>query len=107
MFKSLIIVLSITFSFVSSAAYKFERDIKEVQIFSDRVRIDVGTTYGTCGDNEGWWGWMITNPASAHWLSLVLSAQAQGKKITVHDEHGSCGGIGDGVGLEALYLKVK
>jgi len=105
MFKVVVVTLGILFSFPALAGYTFERSIQEIQILSDRVRINVGTTYGTCGKNEGWWGWMLENSASNHWLSLVLSAQAQGKKIVVLDEHGSCGGIGDGVGLEGIYLK--
>ena len=105
MFRSLLIAVGVSVSFPSFAGYEFERNIHEVQVLSDRVRINVGTTYGTCGKNEGWWGWMLNNPASNHWLSVVLTAQAQGKKIVVLDTHGSCGGIGDGVGLEGVYLK--
>ena len=103
--KRIFSTMAIFISF-TSFSYEFERDIHEVQVLSDRVRINLGITYGTCGDNEGWWGWMLTQPASSQWLSVVLSAQAQNKKVTVFDAHGSCGGIiKDAVGLEGIYLK--
>ena len=87
----------------------FERDVNEIQVYDDRVRVNVGTTYGTCQDKEGWWGWSTSNPRHKDWLSLVLSAQAQGKKITVVDIHSSCAGSGsvnDIIGLEAVFLKI-
>ena len=54
-----------------SIAYEFYRSIKEIQVLSDRVGMNVGVTYGTCGENEGWWGWDISNPASNYWPPLL------------------------------------
>lgn len=88
------------------AAWSFERNVAEIQILSDRVRIYVGTTYGTCGASEGWWGWSTSDPRHKDWLALILSAQAQGKRIVVIDNDGACSGPGsDTVGLEGLTMK--
>lgn len=91
---------------VSFAGTSFERAISEIQILSDRVRINIGVTYGTCGVAEGWWGWSISDPRHKDWLSMALSAQAQGRKITVFDDNGACAGPGsDTIGLEGMSIK--
>ena len=87
-------------------ASSFERNVFDIQVLSDRVRIKIGTTYGTCGSYEGWWGWATSNPRHKDWLSIVLSAQAQNRKIVVLDEQNSCAGPGgDTIGLEGLSIK--
>jgi hypothetical protein len=91
---------------VAVAGYSFERSVGEVQVLSDRVRIYVGTTYGTCEASEGWWGWSTSDPRHKDWLALVLFAKGTGRSIVVYDDQGSCSGPGgDIVGLERLYLK--
>ncbi len=83
----------------------FEREIKEVQVYEDRIRINIGITYGSCGAKDVWWGWHTTNISSASWLSVVLTAQAQGKAVTVYDAQDSCAGPVDAIGLEGIFLK--
>jgi hypothetical protein len=96
----------LTVSQIAVAAYSFERSIVEIQVLSDRVRVYVGTTYGTCGVNEGWWGWSTSDPRHKDWLAVALAAQAQERPIVVHDTEGSCTGPGgDVVGLEGLSIK--
>ena len=90
---------------LSFAEHTFERIIQEIQIIDEVVRLKVGTTYGTCGEREGWWGWSVNSPNHNAWLSLALSAQAQNKKIMVYDRHSSCGGLPTVIQLEGLYLK--
>lgn len=95
--------------FVSSlpafAAHSFDKDIYEIQILEDQVRLRVGVTYGTCGSKEGWWGWSTEHDRHKDWLSLALMAYAQNKKITVYDAQSSCSGLPDVIQLEGLYLK--
>ncbi|ESP92191.1 MULTISPECIES: hypothetical protein [Pseudoalteromonas] len=94
------------FSSNALAGYKFERNIKEIQIYSDRIRINIDRpTYGSCKENDTWWGWSTSDPASDKWLSLVLSAEAQKKPIIVYDVQGSCAGFSDAIGLEAIFMK--
>ena len=93
-------------SYSAFASWSFERSVGEIQVLADRVRVFVGVTYGTCGVNEGWWGWSTSDPRHKDWLSMVLAAQAGGRTIVVTDVDGSCGGTGgDIVGLEALSIK--
>jgi hypothetical protein len=93
-------------SHLAYAGYAFERYVAEIQVLPDRVRIFVGTTYGSCGVNEGWWGWSTSDPRHKDWLALVLSAQAQNRPVVVYDEHGSCSGpTTQEVGIERLSIK--
>lgn len=89
-----------------SASSSFTLEIAEVQVFSDRVRLLLtGNAYGTCGAKEGWWGWSTAHERHSDWLSLALTAQAQGKRITVYDEQSSCQGPVDAIGIEGLFIK--
>lgn len=103
------LVLCASFAAASQSAlasWSFERSVGEVQVLSDRVRIYVGTTYGTCGANEGWWGWSTSDPRHKDWLALALFARSQGKTVVVIDNDGTCAGPGgDTVGLEGLTAK--
>jgi len=103
--KNIVFLLLLALS-QSVFSYTFEREIHEIQVYTDRVRLNIGNSYGTCGARDGWWGWSTGSDRHKDWLSLALTAQAQSKKITVYDAHGSCAGPGgDTVELEGLFIK--
>jgi len=84
----------------------FEKSVGEIQVHADRVRIYVGTTYGTCASMDGWWGWSTGDSRHKDWFALVLFAQAQDKKIVLYDAQSACSGPGgDTIGIEALFVK--
>ena len=90
------------------AEWGFQRNVSEVQVHPDRVRLNVGVTYGTCGANEGWWGWSTSDPRHKDWLAIALVALSAQKPLVIVDAHGSCSGPGgDTVGLERLHLKAS
>lgn len=90
----------------SSSVYagSFTRQIQDVQVLEDRVRIYVGTTYGTCGSREGWWGWPLSHAAHSAWLSVVLTAVSQSEPVTIYDSQDSCAGGTDYSALEGIFL---
>ena len=104
--KILILLLSLSSSVVYAGA--FGKIIKELQVYEDRVRLNVGVTYGTCGSREGWWGWSTGNARHKDWLALALTAQAQRIEVIVYDAQDSCGGpASDITGLEGLFIKTN
>ena len=88
-------------------ANSFERDVGEIQVHGDRVRIYIGVTYGTnCGLADLWWGWSTSDARHKDWLALALAAKAQGKKLVFHDANETCSGPGsDTLGIEGLFMK--
>src|SRR3989338_5068830 len=104
---NVILVLAVTAIILSIStntfAGTFEVNISEIQVHQDRERLYVGTTYGTCGAIEGWWGWATGNPRYKEWLSMAMMAHALGKPVVVVDVDDSCVGPGpDFTGLESL-----
>ena len=99
--------MSILFICLPVSAGKYLREINEIRIYEDYVKIDIGITYGTCKDsnNKEWWGWPITSPNHQAWLSLALLAKASGKKLMFYDSHSSCNSsIAGVIGVEGLFL---
>jgi hypothetical protein len=88
-------------------ANSFERDVGEIQVYGDRVRIYIGVTYATsCGIADLWWGWSTSDPRHKDWLALALTAKTQGKKLVFYDAQDSCSGPGpDTIGIEGLFIK--
>jgi len=104
--KNLILIIF----FLSPACFagKYLRDLGEVRVYEDHVKINVGITYGTCKDSNGkeWWGWSTDNKAHKDWLSLILMAKASGKKVMFYDMHSSCSGpVSNVIGVEGLFLE--
>jgi hypothetical protein len=90
------------------AATSFARFPSQVQILDDRVRMYIGTTFGTCGEHEGWVGWSIAHPRHKDWLDLTMLAIQEGKLLIFHDAQDSCYGPGgDTLEIDALYLKLQ
>ncbi|MEH6345029.1 MAG: hypothetical protein V7785_08090 [Bermanella sp.] len=103
--KKIFLLFLVVFS-SSSFSYESEREIKQIQVLEDTVRIEVGVIYGSCSaEQTGWIGWSNERPSHSAWLALALSAQAQGKKITFYEAHGSCGGLTNSIKIEGLYIK--
>jgi len=98
-------LFTLAFSLPAFSEHAFDRKINEIQVLEDQVRLNVGGTYGTCGDIDGWWGWSTSHERHKDWLSLALMAYAQNKNITLYDVDSSCGGLPSVIKLEGLYLK--
>lgn len=89
-------------------AGSFERTPREIQILPDRVRIYLGTTYGTCGQFEGWWGWSTSDPRHKDWLELVYFAIDKGLTLVFYDAQDSCYGPGgDTLEIDGLFGKLN
>lgn len=105
--KGIAFILLLVVSLPSFSGSSFDRKIYEIQVLEDRVRLNVGGTYGTCGDIDGWWGWSTDHERHKDWLSLALMAYAQNKNITLYDTESSCSGLSNVIKLEGLYLKAN
>jgi hypothetical protein len=103
LFQAVLLALAST----QALANSFERDVGEIQVYGDRVRIYIGVTYGTsCGIADLWWGWSTSDARHKDWLALALTAKAEGEKLVFHDAQDACSGpSSDTLGIEGLFMK--
>ena len=97
--------LALSLAAAPSNAVKFTRNIGEIQVRQDSVRVYIGPTYGTCGSvKEGWVGWHATAGNADAMLSLLLTAKALDEPAVFDDPQSSCAGGPDYISIEGLYL---